>query len=439
MGLVLWCGCQPANKFAPPPPPQVTVAVPVKRDVQIYFETTGQTRAVQVVDLMARVGGYLKEIHFKDGQLVKEGDILFVIDQETYLAAVASAKAALKRAEAQLRLAEQQLVRTRELARENATTQSTLDIQQADRDSRDADVDAAKAALREAELNLGYTVITAPFSGRIGRHLVDIGNLVLAGQTMMASLESVDPMHAYFTLSESDLLRFMEMLKAGQIQPITEADPLKLDLALGDSQDFRFHGQLDFRKFGIDRATGTAERRAVFPNSQQDLVPGLFVRIRAAVGEPVPSLLVDEEAIGRDQRGDFLLVVDSTNHVEYRSVKLGPIDQGLQAIEKGIAPTDHVVIRGLQRARPGSEVDPTLVPMESLLQSRTKEAAVGEKAADGKPAETRDRALMPEVSGDSPAAPGPDNKPGISPQEAASTKKPADPAGPDSNDSSADQ
>jgi len=352
----------------------VTVAIPVERDVQVYFETTGQTRAVQQVDLRARVGGYLKEIHFRDGELVQAGDILFIIDQETYIAAVASAKAAQKRAEAQLRLAEQQLLRTRQLAREDAATESALDIQVADRDSREADVDAATAALREAELNLGYTVIAAPFAGRMGRHLVDIGNLVLAGQTLMGSLESVDPMHAYFTLSESDLLNFMEMQKAGKIKPISEADPLKLDLALGDTQDFRFHGQLDFRKFGIDRTTGTAERRAVFPNSQQDLLPGLFVRIRAAVGDPSPSLLVDEEAIGRDQRGDFVLVVGKDNKVEYRSVKLGPLDRGLRAIEKGIQKTDHIVVNGLQRARPGSEVDPELVAMESLRDSLSASA-----------------------------------------------------------------
>jgi len=368
--LLVAQGCQPRNKYAAPPPPKVTVALPVKEPVQVYFETTGQTRAVQQVDLQARVGGYLKKINFKDGEMVKAGDVLFEIDQDTYLAAVESAKASLKRADAQLRLADQQLLRTRDLAKEDAATQSALDIQTADRDSREADVDAAKAALREAELNLSYTLITAPFSGRMGRHLVDIGNLIIAGQTMLGSLESVDPIHAYFTVSESDLLNFMEMQKAGRLKPITEADPLRLDLALGDTQDYRFHGQLDFRKFGINPATGTTERRAVFPNDPPDLLPGLFVRIRAAVGDPHPYLLVDEQALGRDQRGDFLLVVNKKNIVETRPVKLGPMNAGLQAIESGITETDHVIIQGVQRARPGAEVQPELVAMDSLIKAR---------------------------------------------------------------------
>ncbi|WP_437228496.1 efflux RND transporter periplasmic adaptor subunit [Planctomicrobium sp. SH661] len=375
LGSLVASGCQPRNNFVPPPPPKVTVATPILRPVQEYFETTGQTRAVQEVNLLARVGGYLEEIRFKDGEMVQAGDVLFVIDQNTYQAAVESAKASLKRAEALLRLAEQQLVRTKTLAKENAATESSLDIQNAERDSKEADVDAAKAALREAELNLGYTVITAPFAGRMGRHLVDIGNLVIAGQTPLASLESVDPMHAYFTLSEADLLRFTEMQKSGQLKPITAADPIKLDLALGDTQNFQFHGHLDFRKFGINPETGTAERRAVFPNNPPELMPGLFVRLRAELGEPHPYLLVDEQAVGRDQGGDFLLIVNSDNKVEARKVKLGPRDKGLQAIASGIEASDRVVIQGLQRARPGSTVDPTLVPMDSRLSQQKAPAS----------------------------------------------------------------
>lgn len=406
--LIVANGCESRNQYAAPPPAKVTVAMPIMRPVQTYFETTGQTRAVQAVDLLARVGGYLKEIRFKDGQIVKAGDVLFVIDQDTYIAAEQSAKAALQRAEAQLRLAEQQLVRTKLLAKEDAATQSALDIQNADRDSNEADVDAAKAALREAELNLGYTVITAPFGGRMGRHLVDVGNLIIAGQTLLASLESIDPMHAYFTLSELDLLRFMEMQKEGKIKAITDADPLKLDLALGDTQDFRFHGKLDFRKFGINPATGTAERRAVFPNDPPELIPGLFVRIRAEVGEPRPYLLVDEQAIGRDQRGDFVLIVNAKNEVESRPVKLGPVDQGMQAIESGIQETDHVVIVGLQRARPGSVVEPELVPMDFRMNEKKSATA----ASQGSGGEADSQAGKP-ASGpvpDKDAVPSPSKK-----------------------------
>jgi RND family efflux transporter, MFP subunit len=371
-------GCSKRNELATPPPPTVSVATPILRPVQRYFETTGQTSAAQTVDLRARVGGYLKEIRFKDGQLVKEGDVLFVIDQETYIAAVNSAKANLKRAEAQLLLAEQQLARTEVLARDDAATASSLDIQKAERDTKAAEVDAAKAALRDAELNLGYTVITAPFAGRMGRHLVDIGNLIVAGQTLLASLESVDPMYAYFTLSESDLLRFLAMQKEGKLKPITEADPIQFELALGETRDFRFVGYMDFRKFGINPGTGTAERRAVFPNKDESLMPGLFVRLRAKLGDPRPYLMVDEQAIGRNQRGDYVLIVNDKNVVEMRPVVLGPVDKGLQAIESGIQETDRVVVIGLMRARPGIEVNPELVPMDRTQKSSPPQTTEGD-------------------------------------------------------------
>jgi len=429
-GLAVANGCESRNEFAKPPPPKVTVAVPITRDVQIYFETTGQTRAVQEVDLLARVGGYLKEIHFQDGQVVQAGDLLFVIDQETYIASVASAKAAVKRADAQLRLAEQQLVRTKLLAKEDAATESSLDIQTAERDSRVADVDAAQAALKEAELNLGYTTITAPFAGRMGRHMVDIGNLVISGQTLLASLESVDPIHAYFTLSESDLLHFMEMQKAGKLKPISASEPLKLDLALGDTQDFRFHGHLDFRKFGINPATGTAERRAVFPNTDQGLIPGMFVRIRAAVGDPRPSLLVDVQAVGRDQRGDYLLIVNDQNEVESRPVKLGAMDQGMQVIESGILATDHVVIRGVQRARPGSTVEPELVPMDSqTITEASSSSTVPKKSEAAPPAGSSAERMRSQEKGPANEEAGKKNKSASEHSPNSSTPDPVQPSG----------
>lgn len=309
---------------------------------------------------------------------MKEGDVLFVIDQETYIVAVNSAKANLKRAEAQLLLAEQQLARTEVLAREDAATASSLDVQKAERDSKIAEVDAAKAALKDAELNLGYTVITAPFAGRMGRHLVDIGNLIISGQTLLASLESVDPMYAYFTLSESDLLKFLAMQKDGSLKPISEADPIQFELALGETRNFQFVGYLDFRKFGINPGTGTAERRAVFPNKDETLMPGMFVRLRAKLGEPRSYLMVDEEAIGRNQRGDYVLVVNDKNVVEIRSVVLGPVDNGLRAIESGIQEDDRIVVVGLTRARPGNEVNPELVPMDRNVKSQSSQSTDGD-------------------------------------------------------------
>ncbi|MBX3438667.1 MAG: efflux RND transporter periplasmic adaptor subunit, partial [Planctomycetaceae bacterium] len=359
---------QQRAEYVPPPPPNVTVAVPLERPVQEYFEAPGQTRAVAVVELRARVDGYLKEIHFRDGELVTEGQLLFVIDKAPYQAIVASAEAALAKSKAQLRLSEQQLIRTRSLAARQATTESTVDIQEAEQAAATADVAAAEAALQQAQLNLSYTEIYAPFAGRMGRHLIDIGNLIQSEMTLLTSIESVDPIHAYFNVSESDLLRFREMQREGKLK-ISDADPITIELALGDSGDFAFKGTLDFREFGIDPSTGTTQRRAVFPNADGMLIPGLFARIRAAVGDPQDRLLVEERAVSADQRGAYLLVVDDQNIVQYRPVELGLLEDGIRAIESGLNPHDRVVVNGLQRARPGTEVAPETVEMGSYLHA----------------------------------------------------------------------
>jgi RND family efflux transporter MFP subunit len=428
-GLVSLAGCQRSNQFVEPPPPKVTVAVPVREPVQEYFYTTGQTRAVASVELRARVGGYLQKILFKDGDLVEKDQMLFQIDPAPYQAQLDSAKAALERAEAQLVLAERQLNRTRLLARENAATESNLDIQEAERASALANVAGAKAALREAQLNLDYTEIRAPFAGRIGRHLVDLGNLITAGTTLLASLETVDPIYAYFTLSETDLLRFMEMQKTGELQSISDSDPPQFDMALGSSEQFLYHGKLDFREFGIDPATGTTERRAVFPNTDVTLVPGLFCRLRAAVGPPREQLMVDERAVGTDQRGKFLLVVSSKNEVELRMVKLGGVQNGMRAILSGIQPDDHVVINGLQRARPGGTVNPELVPMRKRLENpppskkNTSPASQPETPMD----QTAPEKAHPEKAGSEKPGPEPQAAPAAAGEDArqSQTSKPA--------------
>jgi RND family efflux transporter MFP subunit len=381
-------GCRPKNEFKQPPPAAVTVAQPLRREVVDYFQTTGETRAVKRVELRAQVSGYLKEINFKDGELVEKDRLLFVIDPHRYQAAVNSAKANLLKAEAALKLAEAQLSRTRALVERKAATKEQLDEAEAQRASASADVAASKSAISRAELDLGFTEIRAPFAGRMGRHQIDIGNLVEVGSTLLATIETVDPIYAYFNLSEADLLRFMNapggLAKTGENAP-------EIELALGQTNDFKFKGRLDFREFGVDPSTGTTVRRAVFPNADERLVPGLFVRIRAAVGPPQPHLLVEERAISSDQRGDFLLVVNDKNVVEYRPVKLGLSDHGLRVVEEGIKADDWVVINGLQRARPSATVKPEkaqmvapptgeptafrILPAESSVAGRTNGAA----------------------------------------------------------------
>lgn len=374
-------GCENRVEYVPPPPAKVTVAKPIQRPVQEYFEAPGRTRAVQMVEIRARVGGYLEKILFKDGDLVEEGQLLFVIDKAPYEAALASAEAAVEKAKAQLRLSEQQLQRTRSLVNRQAATQSDLDVVESERASAAAEVASAEAALKQAKLNLDYAEIHAPFSGRMGRHLIDVGNLVQAESTLLSTLESVDPIHVYFNISESDLLRFREMQRSGALK-ISDSDTIVIEMALGDGAEFAFKGTLDFREFGIDPSTGTTERRAVFPNKEGLLIPGLFVRIRAAVGEPRDRLIVEERAVGADQRGEYLLVIDDNNVVQYRPVKLGILEDGMRAIESGLNADERVVVNGLQRARPGVEVNPEIVEMGAYLQRLEESASVKEFKED---------------------------------------------------------
>jgi len=407
-------GCRPQNGFVAPPPPVVTVAQPLERDVVDYFQTTGETRAVAKVELRAQVSGYLKEIHFEDGQTVEKGQLLFVIDPHRYQAAVNSAKAALLKAEAQEKLATAQLGRTRALVERKAGTKEQLDEAEAELASAKADVASANSAISRAQLDLGFTEIKAPFAGRMGRHEVDLGNLVEVGTTRLATLESVSPVHVYFTMNEADMLRFMEPASDGSARMIGSG-PKGIELALGTGDDFSIGGgRLDFGEFGVDPATGTTLRRAVFGETVEDgkvvkgldprLVPGLFVRVRAAVGAPRPRVLVEERAISSDQRGTYVLVVNEKKDepageegegkpaaappagqppagapaaggqpsgepagpryvVEYRPVKLGRLDAGLRVVEQGLTGKEWVVINGLQRARPGTEVKPDRAEM----------------------------------------------------------------------------
>lgn len=348
-------GCEQANQYREPPPPEVSIAQPVQQSVNEYLEFTGTTEAINRVEIRARVNGYLKNIEFQDGATVEEGTLLFVIEPEPFEAALAVAEASLQRAEASLKLAEAELRRTEPLVQRSALPQQELDLKQADVATANADVAAAKAAVTQAKLNLNYTRVIAPISGRVGRHLVDVGNLVRAESTLLTVIESYNPIYAHFNMSEGDLLRLMQE-EAGSAN---EASAQELTLALANEENFPHKGQIDFADLGVDPGTGTQLRRGVFPNPNLQLVPGLFVRLRLPIGAPEPKLLVSDRAVGVDQRGSYLLVVDSEGTVEYRPVKLGMSAQGgLRVVEQGIKPGDWVIVNGLQRARPGAKVSP---------------------------------------------------------------------------------
>ncbi|QDV32222.1 efflux RND transporter periplasmic adaptor subunit [Tautonia plasticadhaerens] len=359
-GVLAALGCQPRNEYAPPPPPAVEVATPVERPVTDYLEFTGSTRAIATVELRARVNGYLEEIHFEDGSTVEEGQLLFTIEQAPYRTKLAMAEADLARARAALQLAEGELGRLRTLVRRDAGTVQELDIKQAERESAVAGLAAAEAAVEDAELQLAYCEIRAPIAGRIGRHLVDTGNLVQAEMTSLAIIERFDPIYVYFTLSEGDLLDLQseqDPNQAAPSSPLGEGERV-LEVGLGGEQGYPYTGRLDFADLGVDPGTGTLQLRGIFPNEDGRLLPGLFARVRTAVGAARPRLLVPDRALGTDQRGDYVLVVGDEDVVEYRSVTIGRSLDGMSVITSGLEGDERVVVNGVQFARPGAPVDP---------------------------------------------------------------------------------
>jgi RND family efflux transporter MFP subunit len=330
----------------------------------------------------------LKSINFVDGAEVKKGDVLFVIEQDPYLAALAAANASKKKAEASLALAIADLERTVPLVKRGALSAAELDAKNANKDTADADVASAAAAVTQAQLNLDYTKITAPISGRIGRHLVDLGNLVQSETTILTTIESVDSIHAYFNVSESDVLRMMELRRAEADSPST---PPTLTMGLANDGAYPYQGTLDFSELGVDSGTGTQQRRAIFNNADRSLVPGLFVRLRLPIGKPKSEFLVSERAIASDQRGNYVYVVNGKNVVEYRPVKLGAAVGTMRVVLDGVKSDEWIVVNGLQRSRPGAPVDPQRQEQMAQKQSQ-KPGTVVEKTVPtnmaAKPSET---------------------------------------------------
>jgi RND family efflux transporter MFP subunit len=355
-------GCdRQENTFVAPPPPPVTVARPVEQPVTDYIQLTGNTQAVDQVQLEARVEGFLAGIHFKDGDIVKKGALLFTIEPDVYKAKVQQAEGQLAAAQAQLLRAGQEYDRQMALLKQNATAKSEVERWKAERDAAEASIVEARAGLELARINLGYTRVTAPFDGRMDRHLVTPGNLVGAGRpTALAVITRTDPIYVYFSMNERDLLR---LVGSSNQQANYKDTPVPVFAGIEGEEGYPSEGRLDFASTGLDPGTGTILLRAVYPNPRNAagmpaMVPGMFVRLRIPTDVRAKALLVSERALGVDQGGRYLLTVDDRNVVEQRPVKTGALVSGMRVIEEGLRPDDWVVVSGIQRARPGAKVTP---------------------------------------------------------------------------------
>jgi RND family efflux transporter MFP subunit len=356
---------------APAAPPAVTVSQPIRRELAEWDEYTGQFAAKEYVEIRARVSGYLTEIHFADGQIVKEGDLLFVIDPRPYEATLAAARAQLAQANAQVDLATQQLNRSAELRKKDFEPASNYDQRVSDLKVATAATESAKAAIRSAELNVGFTQITAPLAGRISNHQVSVGNLVSgsdsAATPALTTIVSLDPIYFYFDMSEGDYLTYQRATAAGKLDEARDSSPVYVRLT--DETEWPRRGLLNFIDNQVDRGAGTIRARATFANSDFFVTPGQFGRIRIAASERYNAILIPDGAVVTDQSRKVVMTVKDDGTVEPKVVRPGPMtDDGLRIIRSGLAPTDRVIINGLVRARPGGKVTPQPGKIETAAQ-----------------------------------------------------------------------
>jgi RND family efflux transporter MFP subunit len=344
-----------AQQAAAPPP--VTVSLPLKKQVTDWLDYTGQFSAVESVDLRAQVSGYLTEIHFTDGQMVRKGDLLFVIDPRPFEIALASARANVAQAEASVELAKRQLARGAELRQKDYLAASDYDSRVQQVKAAEAGLDIARAAVRNAELNLDYTHITSPVTGRIGTHQVSVGNLVSSGGagTLLSTVVSLDPIYFSFDVSEGDFLTFQRAVASGQVASPRDGK-LSVQLRLSDEKAWAHQGILNFLNNQVDRSSGTIRARATVPNPDLFITPGQFGRVRMPGSGAYDALVIPEASVLTDQSDKLVMTVAPDGTVVPKVVKPGPVADGLMVVRSGLSPDDKVVINGLLRARPGQKV-----------------------------------------------------------------------------------
>ncbi len=368
------CGDSDGALQTPQAPP-VTVAQPVVQETVEWDEYTGRFQAVDFVEIRARVSGYLDRVAFEDGETVNQGDLLFVIDQRPFRIALQQAEAELTRTKTRLTLAERDLSRAESLIQRGNISQQMVDERRQEKQDAEAAVTGAEAAVRAAQLNLEFTEVRAPISGRVSRDLVTVGNLIsggTSGSTLLTTIVSLDPIHFYFDADEAAYLRYSRLARTGD-RPSSRDEPNTVQLSLMDENDFRHEGYMDFVDNTVDLATGTVQGRALLDNPDLIFTPGMFARLRLIGSGKYDAVLIPDEAVGTDQARKFVYVVDDANTVEYRTVELGPIVKGLRVVRSGLAEDEWIVINGLQRARPGGQV----APERSRIETQTAKATGG--------------------------------------------------------------
>jgi multidrug efflux system membrane fusion protein len=356
---------QSSTPKAAPPPTPVSVAVVEQRDVTLWDEFSGRLEAVERVEVRPRVAGAVHAVHFREGALVKAGDLLITIDPDPYAAEVERANAQVLSAEARLTLAKKEQERARQLQKSNsgAITEATVDQRVGAYREAEGNLGAAQAALRAAQLNLNYTEVRAPVSGRVGKLEVTVGNLVSAGTAapVLTTLVSVDPIYASFNADEDVVMRALKALAS--TAAATQIDRIPVQMETATSNGTTFEGHLQLIDNQVDARSGTVRVRAVFDNPDGRLMPGQFARLRMGQAKSAPALMVSERAIGTDQNKKFVMVVGDDKKAAYREVSLGAFVDGLRVVTKGLQPGEHIIVNGLQRVRPGAEVAPELVAM----------------------------------------------------------------------------
>jgi RND family efflux transporter MFP subunit len=352
-------GCREQPSGSAMAPPVVTVAKPSTQTVTDYLNFTGNTAPSNSVTLVARVEGYLEKNHFADGSWVKKGDLLFTIQQDQYKAQLQQAEAQLAAQKASLSHATTELARYTALLKEDAATQTQVDQWRYQKESAEAGILNAQAQVELAKLNLSYTTVRTPFDGRIGRHLVNPGNVVgaMGQQTALGLIDQIDPIYVYFTINERDLLRVIERQKA-TAGPAIDQRRIPVYFGMANENGYPHEGRLDFASINVAPTTGTLQLRGIFPNPNRTILPGLFVRVRVPAPQQRDALLVPGEAVSFDQQGEFLLVVNNQNVVERRGVKTGPQVGELLVITEGLKPDDLVIVEGGLQAIPGRTVNP---------------------------------------------------------------------------------